>query len=319
MRGASADSLVVYCAHDAIYAEQLLHEFERQSGIRVHIRFDTEATKSLGLVEQIVREREQPRCDVFWNNQLHGTLDLQQAGLLMPYQGPGHQRIAARYRDEDGYWTGFAGRLRVIIVNTDRLQANEVEVAAAERLRPERMAVANPLYGTTRTHYTVLWHRWGAERLKGWHRDMRERGLVEARGNAMVKNLVAQGTCDFGWTDSDDYYLAKDEGYPVAMIPFRLETGQTICDPNTVAIIRGTKKLEKARQLVDFLLSEATERQLAEAKSRQVPLGATRVPLPADVQILADWARDAIDLRSLDESRRDCLRWLREEYHLPNR
>ena len=70
------ESLVVYCAHDSLYSKQILEEFERQTGIPVSIRFDTEATKSLGLVNLLIREKAYPRCDVFWNNQVLGTLDL---------------------------------------------------------------------------------------------------------------------------------------------------------------------------------------------------------------------------------------------------
>ena len=40
--------LVVYCAHDREFAEVVLQEFERQTGIPVSVRYDTEATKSLG-------------------------------------------------------------------------------------------------------------------------------------------------------------------------------------------------------------------------------------------------------------------------------
>src|SRR5260221_1496241 len=76
------EALVVYCAHDAIFAEDILRAFERQSGVRVAVKYDTEATKSLGLVELLLRAKNAPRCDVFWNNDLLGTLDLDRQGLL---------------------------------------------------------------------------------------------------------------------------------------------------------------------------------------------------------------------------------------------
>ncbi len=240
------DSLVVYCAHDSLYSEQVLREFERRTGIPVAIRFDTEATKSLGLVNLLLREKEHPRCDVFWNNQLLGTLDLQQAGLLLPYQGSGYERIPQQFKDSEGHWAGFAGRLRVYIVNTQCMPATVEAIQQAERDDPSRMAVAKPLYGTTRSHYTLLWHRWGRDKLAGWHRELRRKGVREAQGNAMVKNMVAAGKCDFGWTDTDDFFVALDDGLPVKMLPIRLEDGATICIPNTVAIIKGTKKLAAA-------------------------------------------------------------------------
>ena len=35
----------VYCAHDAIFADAVFDEFTRQTGIKVAITYDTEATK----------------------------------------------------------------------------------------------------------------------------------------------------------------------------------------------------------------------------------------------------------------------------------
>jgi len=43
------EALVVYCAHDAAFSEEILKAFEKKTGIKVEPRFDTEATKSLGL------------------------------------------------------------------------------------------------------------------------------------------------------------------------------------------------------------------------------------------------------------------------------
>src|SRR5581483_8405178 len=129
-RAAHRGALVVYCAHDAIYAEQILRAFERETGIPVAIRYDTEATKSLGLTELIIREKDAPRGDVFWNNELFGTLDLQERGLLEPYQGPGYARIPAAFKAPDGSWTGFAARLRVVIFNTARVGTTPPNITA---------------------------------------------------------------------------------------------------------------------------------------------------------------------------------------------
>jgi iron(III) transport system substrate-binding protein len=150
-------SLVVYCAHDSIYADAILRDFERQTGIAVAVRYDTEATKSLGLVELLLQEKARPRCDVFWNNELLGTLELADEGMLLPYQGAGYQRIPSAFKDKDGRWAGFAARLRVWIVNTNRLTPTEAAIQRASSGDLDRMVTAKPLYGTTRTQYTVLW------------------------------------------------------------------------------------------------------------------------------------------------------------------
>ena len=303
--------LVVYCAHDAVYSEKILKEFEKRTAIPVELRFDTEATKSLGLIELLTREKDSPRCDVFWNNELLGMLELQEKNILLPYKGPAEGRIPAHFKDPQGYWTGFAARLRVLIMR-EPLGAEDV----AERLRGDlhRVAIANPLYGTTLTHYSALWQEWGRERLIAWHRESRARGLRELRGNAAVKDAVVAGVCDFGFTDTDDFFEAKDAGAPVRMAPVRLEDGRTICIPNTVAIIRGTRREAEARKLVDFLLGKDTELALARSPSRQIPLGrVAEGELPEEVRELARWATEGLPLTNLGTARSECIAWLKAE------
>jgi iron(III) transport system substrate-binding protein len=247
-RKGDRSALVVYCAHDSIYSEKILRDFEKRTGIPVAIRFDTEATKSLGLTELLIREKDAPRCDVFWNNELLGTLDLQARGILEPYQGAGFARIPSAFKDTAGRWTGFAARMRVCISNTEKIGVTppnlDALIPGSDR---SRIGIAKPLYGTTLTHYTVLWRLWGRERLIAWHRDWRRGGVCELNGNAAVKDAVAAGVCYAGFTDTDDFFEAKDDGKPVAMHPVRLDDGKTICIPNTVAIIRGTKRTAAAR------------------------------------------------------------------------
>src|SRR5579859_2225948 len=59
----------VYCAHDAVFADAIFEEFTRKTGIKVDVTYDTEATKSLSLVNRLKLERDHPQCDVFWNNE----------------------------------------------------------------------------------------------------------------------------------------------------------------------------------------------------------------------------------------------------------
>lgn len=184
------ESLVVYCAHDSIYADSILRQFERQTGISVAVRYDTEATKSLGLVELLLQEKAHPRCDVFWNNELLGTLQLAGEGLLLPYRGDGYERIPAAFKDADGRWAGFAARLRLWIVNTNHLAPTAAAVQRATGGDLDRMVIAKPLYGTTRTQYTILWKLWGRARVLAWESDRRARHLREVDGNSMVKDRV---------------------------------------------------------------------------------------------------------------------------------
>jgi len=314
--GSGERPLVVYCAHDAVFAENVLRDFERETGIPVVVKYDSEATKSLGFVNLLIQEKDNPQCDVFWNNELLGTCELKERQVLAPYKGAGYQRIPDNFKDPQGAWAGFAARLRVYIVNTDSMTADQawIDARLAGNESLARGTIAEPMFGTTLTQYTLLWHEWGEPRLREWHRSLRDRGIREVKGNAATRTLVADGACDFGFTDSDDYFGAKDSGQHVDALPVRV-SGKTICIPNSVAIIRGTHQLERAQKLVDYLLSAETELRLANSESRQLPLGPVdNEKLPLELRRLVVWAAQGADLRPLLPDRQAVIRWLKSEY-----
>jgi len=305
-------TVVVYCAHDSVFADGILRQFEQQTGIRVDVRYDEESNKSLGLTQMLLAEKQTPRCDVFWNNQTLGTVRLKTAGVLQPIPSELLQRIPENFRDPQHYWCGFAARLRVWIINTQKMACNEDTLTAALS-QPDlsAAAIAVPLYGTTLTQYAEICREQGLPALQHWHNSLHSRGIREVRGNGAVRDLVAAGVCSFGLTDTDDFYAAKAAGKPVDMLPFRLPGGSTVCIPNTVAIIHNCPHPDNAARLVAFLLSADVERQLAESPARQIPLGTTdTTPLPPEVQRLLPWAADATSPAAAAESDQLVLDWL---------
>jgi len=306
-------ALVVYCAHDSVYSEKILNEFKNKTGIEVIVKFDTESTKSLGLLELIKKERDNPRCDVFWNNEILGTMQLKEDDLLEPYKGEGYQRIPYKFKCQDGYWTGFASRMRVFIINNQALDIEPKIIGDELKGDLAKFAIAKPLYGTTLTHFCCIAKQKGFEGLKKEYSDMLKRNIKVLNGNSAVKDAVAEGGCNLGWTDTDDFFVAKFADKPVDMLPVRLDNNETVCIPNTVSIIKGCKNKEKARKLVDFLLSEECEIMLANSKSRQIPLGnVDESRIPAEVSKLKDWAKDGTPLeRELLPLRSKCIDWLK--------
>jgi iron(III) transport system substrate-binding protein len=307
--------LVLYCAHDQALAADVIRRFEQKSGIQVDVRYDEESNKSLGLTQLLLAEKEASRADVFWNNQLLGTIRLQSAGVLQPYRGFGWERMPESCRDVDGYWTAFAARQRVYIINTNRMDAKAK--AVSRRLQQpslQTVAIAEPLFGTTLSHYCLLAEQQGLSELKEWHHDIRNRGIRVVRGNSMVKDLVAGGICDMGYTDTDDAFAAIDAGAPVAMLPVRMQTGQTICLPNTVAMVANCRHPEAAQRFIDFLLSEETELQLAAGAGRQIPLGPVdNSKLSEELQPLLQWAADAVSPARAAEFHSLVVDWLYTE------
>src|SRR3954467_12215145 len=91
-RRESAPEVVVYSALDQEFSQPIFEAFTRETGIIVRAKYDAESTKTVGLVQAILAERERPRCDLFWNNEILNTHRLEAADLLRSYRSPAGER-----------------------------------------------------------------------------------------------------------------------------------------------------------------------------------------------------------------------------------
>ena len=115
-------SVVLYSASDREYATPILDAYDRNTpGTEIARQFDVEASKTLGLVTRIEQERERPRCDVFWNNEIIHTIRLQKQGLLVSRRWNVPDSWPKRLRAQDGTWIGYAARARVLLINKVKL------------------------------------------------------------------------------------------------------------------------------------------------------------------------------------------------------
>ncbi|HYV34229.1 MAG TPA: extracellular solute-binding protein, partial [Gemmataceae bacterium] len=295
--GCQAENRVVlYCAQDREFAEQILADFEQTSALKVATRYDSEASKSVGLFDVLILEAPKPRCDVHWNNEIIATIRLQRKGILEPYDSPAAKDFPAEYRAKDKTWTAFATRARVLILNTELLKKHGIAEAdwpkSLNDLTHERwkkhFALAKPVAGTSATQVACLFEAWGSDKAKAWYRALKANEMQLVLGNKQVAEGVGQGQYMVGLTDTDDAAEELAAGHPVRIIfpdrdaPADSKQG-TLFIPNTLAIIKGCPNSGAARQLLDYLLSPEVETKLAESASRQIPLNPKAQPK------LPDW------------------------------
>jgi iron(III) transport system substrate-binding protein len=82
------EEVIVYTSLDKVFSQPILDEFEKQTGIKVKAVYDSEATKTTGLVNRLIAEKDAPQADVFWNSQTGRTIVLKKKGVLVPYVSP---------------------------------------------------------------------------------------------------------------------------------------------------------------------------------------------------------------------------------------
>jgi len=295
-----APDVVLYCAVDRAHSEPIVRAFEAATGLVVDFQPDVELSKSVGHRRRIQEEASNPRCDVFWNNEVVQTVLLGDEGLLEPYDSPSATDIPATFRDPGNIWTGFAVRARVFLVNTDAYPGGAQQPSSTRDFTNTayagRAGMAKPLTGTTAAHGAFWIDTWGLDQTLELLAAMEANQVAFGPGNAHLMKLVRNGELDFGFTDTDDAKVALDGDYPVAQIvPDQgPEDPGLIVIPNTVALVKGAPHPEAARQLIDFLLSEEVEEMLAHGDSAQIPVRPD-VPRPASVLNLSEYRLADID------------------------
>jgi len=318
---AGEKEVVVYTALDQIFSEPILDRFEEETGIRVLAVYDTEAAKTVGLVNRLLAEKARPRCDVFWNNEILRTLLLKREGVTQPYVSPAAADIPAMFKDTENHWTGIAARARVIIYNKNLVDAADAPKRFQDLADPKwkgGCAMAKPLFGTTATEAAVLWWLWGSERAQAHFNSLRDNEVVQMPGNATVRDQVAQGEMAWGFTDSDDANGAfldsrpTDVTFPLLESPDGKNRGILLI-PNSLALIKGAPHPEAGKKLIDYLLSASIEETLAKSRSAQLPVRPDLAP-PPRWEILKELPRLDVDWNAVLEALQPSAAWLDENF-----
>lgn len=307
--------VVVYCAQDREFAETLLTDFTRETGLALEPKYDTEANKSVSLALELEREATRPRCDVHWNNEILGTIRLARKGMYQSHDAAGAKPFPDWSKAPDRTWQAFAARARVMIVNTNLVKDPPRSLLdLADAKWRSVVAMAKPFFGTTATHAACLFESLGPEAAKGFYRNLKANGVNLLAGNKQVAVDVAAGRFAVGTTDTDDALIEVQAGKPVAMVQADDKLG-TLFIPNTLAVVKNGPNPDAARRLVEFLLRPDTERRLAEGGGFQIPLNPeVRATLPAGLQTPSGVKPLAVDFNRAADYWDDAQRFLRDTF-----
>ena len=234
--------VVVYTSQDQVYAEPLLAEFTKETGIKVLPVFDSESVKTAGLVQRLIAEKARPVADIFWSNEEMLSRQLITRGVL------------------DSNHVAYVGqRTRRIVINTNKLSIAEAPQSMRELADPKwrgKVAMAYPVYGTTAAHMARLREAWGDEKWKSWCDGFTANKPFIVDGNSVVVKLVGAGEAWIGVTDSDDVAAGLRNQMPIAAVPIDpMFKDEFLRIPNTIAIVQGSASERAAQEFYSFAQS----------------------------------------------------------------
>ncbi len=281
--GNQSQVVVIYTSQDEVFAEPILKDFEQETGIQTKAVYDSEAVKTVGLVNRLLTERGNPQCDVFWNNEEFRTRQLAANNV---------------FRETNG-WTHLGYRTRRIVINTNLLTAATAPRSfsdATNEMWRGKVALAYPLFGTTATHFHALRQFWGPPAWENWCKALAANKPFLVDGNSVVVKMVSRGEAAWGFTDSDDIAGAQREGFPVAPLP---ATEETLFIPNTVGVVRNCPHPDAAERLYEYISNPKVSAKLVELRALE---GVTLEPATAAKGLPVNWEKLLQDLNAVTET-----------------
>jgi iron(III) transport system substrate-binding protein len=293
--------VTVYTSVDQEIAAPIFAEFMKSTGILVRAKYGSDLTTTgTGGTETLTRallaERDRVRCDLFWNDEILHTLELERAGVLRPYTSPTESAFPAAARSPHSTWYAIASQARVLIVNTNQVKEARLPKSQQDLTDPqwyERVGVAKPLTGLSATHAACLFQASGDAQAQELFTGIKRNARI-LQNDREVATAVATGSLAFGLTNSSAAMIERATDEPVTILyPDQMDGGTgTLFIPMTVALVKDSPQPEPAEQMLEFLLSAEVARRLADGPSAFIPLrndlaASDRVKTPAEVRAMA--------------------------------
>jgi iron(III) transport system substrate-binding protein len=298
----TSKEVVLYTSIDEPVARPILDAFTQQTGIKVVLKTDTEASKTAGLVETLRAEKANPQADVFWNNEPFHTINLAEEGVLAAYDSPAAKEVLPAYKDPQHRWAANGLRMRMIALAPGVAGVTAVEDLAEPKFKG-KVCIANPAFGTTSGHIAALFVKWGPQKAEKFLRDLKSNDVRLLGGNSEVVKQIAGGNFAVGLTDNDDIDSMIADGGKLSGVPANLrDHSGALAIPCTVGLVAGAKHDAQAKRLIDYLLSSEVEGKMRAARfivrsARLEPTSRPMLPLmQVDYVEVAKMMPRAVDL-----------------------
>ena len=275
---APATSLTIYSGREESLVKPIMDRFTKETGIVLNVRYGSSAALATALVEE---GRNSP-ADVYWSQE-PGTLGLVGArGLLARLPQTTIGKVPSRFSTPSRRWVGTSGRARVLVYNTNKLQASQLPASVWDLTNPTwkgKIGVA-PTNASFQAFLGAAISLHGEQRVRSWLDGLRANDVRFYPNNTGIVQAVGRGDIEVGLVNHYYLYnlLAQTPDLPVRNHWFGEGDAGSLVLAAGVGIVSSTQKTAAAQRFVDFLLSKLGQRMIARGP------GAAEYPLVKGVQ-----------------------------------
>jgi len=256
------EKLVIYSARSQVLIEPLLKEFTTQTGIEVEVRYDK---STQNLATRLMTEADKTQADVFFAQDSGYLGALAQKNLLAELPQDVLNQVAPEHRDTQNKWVATSGRARVLVYDPSALKPADLPKSLKDLANAKWKGKLGwaPGNGSYQAHVSALRHLWGEEATAKWLKDIIALEPKTYPKNSPQVKGVSNGEIQIGWVNH--YYLHKlkaaNPELKAANYSFTAaQDAGNLMMLSGIGVISHSKKQETAHKLINFLLSEKSQK-----------------------------------------------------------
>lgn len=288
--GNGKKKLVVYSPH----GKEMLTEFEKQFEA-IHPETDIQWLDmgSQEVFDRIRTEKDNPLADIWWGSPSTIFMRAEKSDLLEKYIPTWADKVGPQSKSKSGNWFGTFLTPQVIAFNDKTLTNQSAPRDWSDLTSPgwkDKIVIRNPMAsGTMRVIYSAMISnslmKTGSES-EGWEwlRKLDENTSVYAADPAQMYIKLAGSEAVTLWNMPDIILQRTMYQYPFG---YNFPSGGTVVLTDGIAIVKGTKNPEAAKEFYEFVTNEKSLILQAE-KFYRIP---ARTDIPKDK--LPKWISDA--------------------------
>lgn len=252
---AKAEELLIYSGRNQALVGPVIKQFEKETGIKVTVRYGGSAQLATALME----EGERSKADLFWSQDASTLGAVTEAGLLAPLDAKLADEVPSLFRNDSRYWVATSGRARVLAYSSERVTADVLPASVFDLTAPQFKGKVGwaPTNGSFQTFVTAMRKVYGDEKTLAWLRGVKANGAKAYRNNTAIAQAIADGEIDLGITNH--YYLfrfkAADPNFPVEQTHFKDGDIGNMMMVAGIGRLKNAPNSEAANRFIAFVLS----------------------------------------------------------------
>lgn len=272
------ETLLIYAGLMEDHAAMAVKEFEKETGIKTQfVRMSSGET-----LARVRAEKDNMSASVWYGGPVDAFVAANEEGLIEAYKSPAAEEVPAKFKDEDGTWTGIYVGYLGFVGNKSVLEEIGAEMPQSweDLLKPEytgEVVTAHP--GSSGTAYTMLstvvqlmGEKEGIEYMQKLNKQVRQ----YTKSGTAPGRMVGLGEAGVGITFLHDAIKYRKEGYKDIIIAAPKEgTGFEI---GAVALLKNGPDSENAKKFIDWALSKEAQEMGQTVGSYQFLTNSQAVP-----------------------------------------